>query len=77
MAFKQYKANLGIWVQSKEIGAADVFLLILLTCWGLIILLPFINAVAISFASYKGCEIAQPLSRFLDALNVKEIYVIV
>ena len=60
MAFKQYKANLGIWVQSKEIGAADVFLLILLTCWGLIILLPFINAVAISFASYKGCEIAQP-----------------
>ena len=38
LAFKQYKANLGIWGQSKEIGAADVFLLILLTCWGLIIL---------------------------------------
>lgn len=37
----------------KKIDAVDVILFILLTGWGLIILLPFINAVAISFASYK------------------------
>lgn len=39
--------------KKKKIDTVDVILFILLTGWGLIILLPFINAVAISFASYK------------------------
>jgi len=37
----------------KKIDVVDVVLFIILTGWGLIILLPFLNAVAISFASYK------------------------
>lgn len=45
--------NTGKLQKRKKIDAVDVILFILLTGWGLIILLPFINAVAISFASYK------------------------
>ncbi|WP_304583877.1 carbohydrate ABC transporter permease [Acutalibacter muris] len=37
----------------KKIDVVDVILFVVLTAWGLIILLPFLNAVAISFASYK------------------------
>lgn len=37
----------------KKIDVVDVILFVILTAWGLIILLPFLNAVAISFASYK------------------------
>ncbi len=37
----------------KKIDVVDVILFVVLTVWGLIILLPFLNAVAISFASYK------------------------
>lgn len=37
----------------RRFDTVDVILFILLTLWGLVILLPFINAVAVSFASYK------------------------
>ncbi len=37
----------------KKIDAVDVVLFIILTVWGLAILLPFINVIAISFSSYK------------------------
>ncbi len=37
----------------KKIDAVDVILFIILTVWGLAILLPFINVIAISFSSYK------------------------
>jgi putative aldouronate transport system permease protein len=37
----------------RKTEAMDVLLWILLTGWGLLIILPFFNALAISFASYK------------------------
>jgi putative aldouronate transport system permease protein len=37
----------------RKIDVVDVLLFILLTGWGIIILLPFLNVVAISFTSYK------------------------
>jgi putative aldouronate transport system permease protein len=39
--------------EKKKIDAVDVILFILLTAWGFIILIPFINVLAISFTSYK------------------------
>jgi putative aldouronate transport system permease protein len=37
----------------KKISAVDILLFIMLTAWGLIILFPFLNVVAISFTGYK------------------------
>jgi putative aldouronate transport system permease protein len=37
----------------KKVDWVDVVLFILLTSWGLIILIPFLNVVAISFTGYK------------------------
>ncbi|GHV53146.1 putative ABC transporter permease protein YtcP [Spirochaetia bacterium] len=38
---------------NHRIDVMDVVLFILLSAWGLIIIVPFVNAVAISFTSYK------------------------
>lgn len=37
----------------KKISPMDVMLFLFLTVWGAVILLPFLNVIAISFASYK------------------------
>jgi putative aldouronate transport system permease protein len=39
--------------KKKKVDFADIILFVILTVWGLAILLPFINVIAISFASYK------------------------
>lgn len=37
----------------RKIDVIDVLLFLFLTIWGLVILLPFVNVIAISFSSYK------------------------
>lgn len=37
----------------RKIDVIDVLLFLFLTVWGLVILLPFVNVIAISFSSYK------------------------
>lgn len=37
----------------RKINVIDVLLFLFLTIWGLVILLPFVNVIAISFSSYK------------------------
>ncbi len=39
-------------VHSKRLGWPDAVLFVLLTCWLLCILLPFINVIAVSFSTY-------------------------
>jgi putative aldouronate transport system permease protein len=54
----------------KKTGVVDVILFILLTGWGIIILLPFLNVVAISFTSYKE-YLATPLLLFPKAPELR------
>ena len=49
--------------KKKRFDLVDVVLFLFLTAWGLIILLPFINVIAISFSSYKE-YLATPLLMF-------------
>jgi len=49
--------------KKKKFDLVDVVLFLFLTAWGLIILLPFINVIAISFSSYKE-YLATPLLMF-------------
>ena len=49
--------------KKKRFDLVDVILFLFLTAWGLIILLPFINVIAISFSSYKE-YLATPLLMF-------------
>jgi putative aldouronate transport system permease protein len=39
--------------QKRRFEIIDLFLFLLLTTWGLVILIPFLNVIAISFTSYK------------------------
>lgn len=39
--------------KKRRLEIIDVFLFVALTLWGLVILIPFLNVVAISFTSYK------------------------
>lgn len=41
-------------IKSKRFEKLDVLLLVVLAFWGIIILLPFLNVVAISFSSQKA-----------------------
>lgn len=49
--------------KKKKFDLVDVILFLFLTAWGLVILLPFINVIAISFSSYKE-YLATPLLMF-------------
>ncbi len=49
--------------KKKKFDLVDIVLFLFLTAWGLIILLPFINVIAISFSSYKE-YLATPLLMF-------------
>ncbi|MDR0554657.1 MAG: carbohydrate ABC transporter permease [Treponema sp.] len=55
---------------NSRFGAMDMVLFVLLTFWGFIILIPFINAVAISFTSYKE-YLDTPLLLFPKAPELK------
>lgn len=50
-------------VYSKRLETMDIVLLILLTVWLLVILVPFINVIAISFSEYKE-YLARPTMLF-------------
>jgi putative aldouronate transport system permease protein len=55
---------------NSRIEPMDLILFILLTVWGLIIVIPFINALAISFTSYKE-YLETPLLLFPKAPELK------
>jgi putative aldouronate transport system permease protein len=54
----------------RKFDMIDIILFILLSFWGLIILLPFLNSVAISFTSYKE-YLETPLLLFPKAPELK------
>lgn len=54
----------------RKFDIIDIMLFILLSFWGLIIFLPFLNSVAISFTSYKE-YLETPLLLFPKAPELK------
>lgn len=54
----------------KKFDLIDIILFIVLTAWGLAIVIPFINVIAVSFASYKE-YLETPLMLFPKAPELK------